>query len=155
MDGSRCLDAPLPLLQEYVDISGTRMTCCTSQEQADNASFPKLPSFLQFSKRYQQVCSPLSWVVGTTYCHGMCVRAKHAAIPPMSPFAPFAPCCGSQEGAESNKSTALGLAPRLAPQHYVAASKVAQLTFAAQLHAWHRCSAVRPQHHARQHPHHA
>ena len=44
----------LPYL-EYVDISGTRMSCCTTQEQADNTSFPNLPSFLQFSKRYSQV----------------------------------------------------------------------------------------------------
>jgi hypothetical protein len=37
-----------------VDISGTRMACCTSQEEANNAN-GGLPSFLQFSKRYQQV----------------------------------------------------------------------------------------------------
>lgn len=42
------------LLQEYVDISNTRMACCTTQEEADKAN-GGLPSFLQFSKRYQQV----------------------------------------------------------------------------------------------------
>lgn len=39
-------------LQEYVDISGTRMSCCDNQSQADEG--PTLPPFLQFSKRFMQ-----------------------------------------------------------------------------------------------------
>jgi hypothetical protein len=40
------------VLQEYIDISGTRMSCCDNQSQADNG--PTLPPFLQFSKRLLQ-----------------------------------------------------------------------------------------------------
>lgn len=39
-------------LQEYIDISGTRMSCCDNQSQADEG--PTLPPFLQFSKRFMQ-----------------------------------------------------------------------------------------------------
>lgn len=40
------------ILQEYIDISGTRMSCCEHQSQADDG--PTLPPFLQFSKRFMQ-----------------------------------------------------------------------------------------------------
>jgi hypothetical protein len=43
----------LPYL-EYVDITGTRMTCCGSQAEADDPNFPKLPRFLTFTKQYAQ-----------------------------------------------------------------------------------------------------
>lgn len=41
-------------MQEFVDISGTRMSCCETQEQADDPGFRKLPPFLMFSNRYSQ-----------------------------------------------------------------------------------------------------
>lgn len=40
-------------MQEYVDISMTRMLCCNSTQGA-NLSYPKLPKFLTWREQWRQ-----------------------------------------------------------------------------------------------------